>query len=98
MEFFQNADPGALVLVGVGLVFLCVVALLLLFGLQVVGSTLFNLIALLTTLVSGGPMMWCGCLVLLLACGLCGGGVLLYASCNANPASMNFCLLFAGGG
>ncbi|MBI5669770.1 MAG: hypothetical protein HZC41_17370 [Chloroflexi bacterium] len=98
MQFLQNMDIGALLLVSIVLVFLCVVVLLLFFGFQFIGSTVFNLVGLVLTIIGGGPGMWCGCLVLLLACAACVGGVLLYSSCATNPSSMNFCALFAGGG
>lgn len=92
-----NMDVGALLLISVVLVFLCVVALLLFFGFQLIGSTFFNLIELVMTVIGGGPQLWCGCLVLLLACAACAGVALLYSTCSANPSAMNFCLLFSGG-
>ncbi len=92
-----NMDVGALLLISIVLVFLCVVGLLLFFGFQLIGSTLVNVVGLVVTVVGGGPQMWCGCLVLLLACGACAGLVLLYSTCSANPSAMNFCLLFSGG-
>lgn len=98
MRFPPNMDIGALLLVSIVLVFLCLVILLLFFGFQFIGSTVFNLVGLVMTIIGGGPGMWCGCLVLLLACALCVGGVLMYSTCASNPTSMNFCLLFTGGG
>ncbi len=97
MQLSQTTDTGTLLLIGIVLVALCLIIPLLLFGLRVVGSSLFNILGLVITILSGGPTMWCGCLVLLLACGLCVGGVLLYSTCSTNPSSMNFCLLFTGG-
>lgn len=97
MQLLQNMDIGALLLVSIVLVFLCLVILLLFFGFQFIGSTVFNLVGLVMTIIGGGPGMWCGCLVLLLACGGCAGLVLLYSTCASNPASMNFCVLFTGG-
>jgi hypothetical protein len=97
MEFLQTADMGALLLISIVLVVLCVVGLLVFFGLQIIGTTFFGLIEVVTGVISGGPAVWCGCLVLLAACGACAGGALLVATCSANPSSMNFCLLFSGG-
>ena len=97
MQFLQTTDIGTLLLVGIVLVALCLVVPLLLFGLRVVGGSLFNILGLAMTVLGGGPSMWCGCLVLLAACALCVGGVLLYSTCSTNPSSMNFCLLFTGG-
>jgi hypothetical protein len=97
MQLPQTTDIGTLLLIGIVLVALCLVIPLLLFGFQIISSTLINLIGLVMTILGGGPTVWCGCLVLLLACALCAGGVLLYSTCNANPSSMNFCMLFSGG-
>ncbi|MCB9451707.1 MAG: hypothetical protein H6672_09720 [Anaerolineaceae bacterium] len=99
MDILQNVDMNTLMLLGVGLAVLCVVGLLLFFGLQLIGSvfsTLFGFIHLFTSIVTGGPAAWCGCLVLIFACLLCVGTVLLYSSCSANPSAMNFCALFPG--
>lgn len=97
MQLLQTTDAGTLLLIGIVLVALCLVIPLLLFGLRIIGSSLFNVVGLVITILSGGPRVWCGCLVLLLACALCAGVALLYSTCNANPSSMNFCLLFTGG-
>jgi hypothetical protein len=97
MPLLQTTDAGTLLLIGVVLVALCLIIPLLLFGLRIVGASLFNIIGLFMTILGGGPRIWCGCLVLLLACALCAGGLLLYSTCSANPSSMNFCLLFTGG-
>ncbi len=97
MQLLQTTDTGMLLLIAIVLVALCLLIPLLLFGFQIVGSTLINVLGLVMTILGGGPTMWCGCLVLLLACALCGGVALLYSSCTANPSSMNFCLLFTGG-
>jgi hypothetical protein len=94
MDLLQGVDTGSLLLLAIGAVFLCVLGLLLVFGLQVLGTGLNTFIASVALLLNGGPGVWCGCLVLLLACGACVGGVILMNACNANPTSMNFCLLF----
>lgn len=92
-----NLDVGTLLLISIVLVFLCVIGLLLLFGFQLIGSTLVNVVGIVMTIIGGGPQMWCGCLVLLLACAACAGLALLYSTCTTNPSAMNFCLLFTGG-
>lgn len=95
-QFLQNADPGTLILIAVGCVLLCGVGVALFFGLQILGTVL-NLFTgvfhLFETVISGGPGVWCGCLVVLLLCGGCAGLVFLVTTCQSNPNSINFCLL-----
>jgi hypothetical protein len=88
-----NIDTGTLLLLAIGAVFLCVVVLLIFFGLQVVGTSLTTLLSTVALLINGGPAIWCGCLVLIFACAACIGGVILVTTCNADPTSMNFCTL-----
>lgn len=100
MDFLQNIDIGTLLLLGAGLALLCVVGLVLFFGLQIIGSVfgvIFGFVQLFTGIITGGPVAWCGCLVLILACILCVGTVLLYSTCSGNPSAMNFCSLFPAG-
>ncbi len=97
MAFLQNVEPGTLLLLSVGCVVLCVVGLLLFFGLQILGTTLHTVVGLFELLggiVNGGPIAWCGCLAVIFVCAGIVGGALLFANCKANPASMNFCLFF----
>ncbi len=97
MDFLQNVDLGTLLLLGMGCAVLCVVGLLLFFGLQILGTslhTVVGLVELVGGIVNGGPMAWCGCVTVLFVCAGVVGGALLFASCKANPASMNFCLFF----
>ena len=89
-----NIDTGTLLILAVGGVLLCVVGLLVIFGLQIVGTTLTTFLSTIALLIQGGPAIWCGCLVLLVACGVCIGGVVLMTTCRADPTSMNFCILF----
>ncbi|NWG16626.1 MAG: hypothetical protein HXY41_08325 [Chloroflexi bacterium] len=97
MEFLQTADVGSLLLISIVLVVLCVAGLLIFFGIQIIGTTVVGVIEMVMGVISGGPAVWCGCLVLLAVCGLCAGGALVVATCSSNPSSMNFCLLFSGG-
>ncbi|MCB9454951.1 MAG: hypothetical protein H6671_03065 [Anaerolineaceae bacterium] len=97
MDILQNVDIGTLLLLGAGLAVLCVVGMILFFGLQLIGSAfgvLIGFIELFSGVVTGGPVAWCGCLVLIAACLLCVGTVLLYSTCTANPTAMNFCAIF----
>jgi hypothetical protein len=97
MDFVQNLDLGNLLVLTVGAVLLCVVGVVLFFGLQIVGTTfgLFtNFIDLFTDILGGGPIAWCGCLLVLLTCVGCVGIALLAVTCSSNPTAMNFCSLF----
>ncbi|MCU0511895.1 MAG: hypothetical protein MUE40_04915 [Anaerolineae bacterium] len=62
-------------------------------GFGIVGGVL----EFIVNIVSGGPIAWCGCLVLLFACAGCGGLALLIASvlpqCGT-PQAVNLCRLF----
>jgi hypothetical protein len=92
----QNIDPNTLLLIVGGCGLLCVVGVLLFFGLQIIGTginAIFNLFGLVLQLINSGPVGWCGCLVILIACGAIVGGAWLITTCNANPYSMNFCRL-----
>jgi hypothetical protein len=89
----QNIDVGTLLFLSIGAVFLCVIGLLLFFGLQILGTSLHAFFGIFATLVTGGPVVWCGCLVVIFICLFVVGGALLITSCNANPSSMNFCIL-----
>ena len=94
MDFLQNANVLTLA-VGCGV--LCVVGLLLFFGLQILGTglhTVVGIVQVLGGIVNGGPIAWCGCLAVIFVCAAVAGGALLFASCKANPTSMNFCLFF----
>jgi hypothetical protein len=96
MEFLQNIDPATLIVLALGVALLCGVLAILFFGLQIIGSFLGifgQAFAFLTGIVSGGPASWCGCLVLIFGCGICGvvslGVGRLVQDCPTNP--VNFC-------
>jgi hypothetical protein len=89
----QNIDIGTLLFLSIGAVFLCVIGLLIFFGLQVLGTTVNAFFGLFATLVTGGPLIWCGCLVLIFICVFIAGGAILLTTCSSNPSAMNFCLL-----
>lgn len=89
-------DTNSLFTIGLICVGLCVVGVVLSFGLQLIGVTLNTLVGffgLFETILNGGPGLWCGCLLLLLACGGVVGAVLVVSMCNGNPNAMNFCSL-----
>ncbi|NJO84724.1 MAG: hypothetical protein HC828_19465 [Blastochloris sp.] len=60
-------------------------------------GALGDLAGIVTGIAGGGPVAWCGCLLGLGVCGLCGFFALavasLFASCGT-PNAVNFCALF----
>jgi hypothetical protein len=97
MEILQSADLGTVLVIAIGCVLLCVVGLVLFFGLQIIGTTITTfagVMELFSGVISGGPAAWCGCLVFLFLCVGLVGGAFLYVTCSTSPNSMNFCLLF----
>lgn len=100
MDLLQNIDAGGALLLAVGCVLLCVVLFVILSALQFIGGFLEifgSILGGLFDVISGGPVSWCGCLVLIAAIVVCGGGVLLIAqslaSCGTAQA-VNFCQFF----
>ena len=99
MELLQGIDPGFAVLVVVGCGLLCVAGLAILFVFQL-ASGLFEIIGTLIGAIGGvlggGPFAWCGCLVAIFGCGICGLITVSLASvipqCNT-PNAVNFCRL-----
>ncbi|MDX2162587.1 MAG: hypothetical protein SF162_14785 [bacterium] len=99
MDILQSLDPGLLPLLGVGCALLCVAGVVLMLGAQVIGI-FADLIGSVTGLFSGlvgNPIACCGCLVLLGAVVVCGGGLWVISgvlsSCGT-PEAVNFCALF----
>ena len=95
----QNVDLGTILLVVVGCVLLCGVGIILFFGMQFLGTALSavtTLAQVFTHILSGGPVSWCGCLLLLISCVACAGIAIFVASvlpqCSGANA-MNFCRL-----
>jgi hypothetical protein len=100
MEFIQSLTSGGVL----PLIALCgalvVGAVLLFFGLQVIGSVfgaVGGLLGVFTDVISGGPLLWCGCLVLLAGLAICGvlafGLFTLLSTCGT-PQAVNICTLF----
>jgi hypothetical protein len=90
-----NIDSGTLILLAVGCALLCVVGIVLFFGLQIISTaatTVLGFFNLILHLVNSGPAGWCGCLLVIFACAGCAGVALFITTCNTNPNSINFCL------
>lgn len=93
-------DTGQLLLIGGGLALLCVVLFILGTVFQALG-VIFNLLGGLfefaVNLFNIGPVPGCGCVLFVLAIGLCGfiiyGVVNISATCSG-PNPVNFCLFF----
>ena len=96
MELLQNIDPSQLPFIAVGCALLCVAVIVIGLLLQAVSGifdVVFGLIEVVTGILQGGPIAWCGCGLLI--CGLvaCAGVTFLLLnaaeSCAAHPT--NFC-------
>lgn len=79
---------------------LCALGIFVMVVLPIIGGA-FDLLGgvfeLVFNVFEGGPVAWCGCLFVLLGCGLCGGIVLAIisvASTCDTPNAVNFCRLF----
>ena len=80
MDLLQNIDPGLLPFIAVGCALLCVVVIVIGFLLQAVSGlfeVVFGFAELVIDILQGGPIAWCGCLLLILACAGTAGGVIL---------------------
>lgn len=105
MEFLSNLDPNTVVLLALACGGICVVSIVLIIAAQAFSSVMGVFIAIsqfFTQILSGGPIAWCGCLVVIFLCiGLVGGGLglaSLHSTCSADPSAMNFCALLGYGG
>ena len=102
MDFLQNIDGSTVLIIAVGLALLCGVGVVLLLFSQVLGNVfeLFtSVLGIFTGVAEGGPMSWCGCLVLFGGCFVCSIlGFILWqtlSTCGTTQA-VNFCRLFGG--
>lgn len=96
MEFTQNLDPNVLIYVAVACGLLLVVGLILFLAAQFLG-TILSTLELLLEVVAGGPIAWCGCLLVILGCAVCGGvGIMLATSLRScgTPQAVNLCSVF----
>ncbi len=97
MEILGNIDPAHLPYIAVACALLCVGLIVIGLVLQAVSGVfeiLFGLLEVLTGVLQGGPVSWCGCAFLIL--GLAAAAVVAVLLLNA-PASCadyptNFCL------
>lgn len=88
-------------LYGIGCVLLCGVGIVLMIALQFITGTLdvlLQFVDLFWQIVSGGPVAWCGCAVVLFGCFMC-AGLSLYIVLNVLPTcgtinQVQFCTLF----
>lgn len=101
MDISQLLSGENAVLIALGCVCLCVVGFVLMSGLQVVGGVIgmfSSVIDVVFNILSGGPVSWCGCLVVLFLCvGGAGGAYLIsqaLATCGT-PQAINLCSLFS---
>ncbi len=96
MEILRNIDPAHLPYIAVACVLLCVSVIIIGFVLQAVSSifeVVFGLFEVVTDILQGGPMAWCGCGLLILSLVACAGVTFLLLnapeSCATQPT--NFC-------
>lgn len=96
-QLFSGDNTLLLVL---GCACLCVVGFILMSGLHIVGGvigTFSSVIDVVFNILSGGPVSWCGCLVLIFVCiGGVGGAYVItqaMATCGT-PQAINLCRLF----
>ncbi len=99
MEILPSIDPTHLPYLAVGCALLCLAALVIGFLLQALSGifdVLFGLIEIVVDMLQGGPVAWCGCLVLLVGLAAAAGAVLLVlnapGACAEHPT--NFCRWF----
>jgi hypothetical protein len=97
MDFLQNIDINTALPVVIICVILCGIGIFLFFGMQLISTSfgvILGFVELFINVVTGGPVAWCGCALLLFACAICAGIVLLAASvlptCGTSDA-VNFC-------
>lgn len=99
MDLLQGVDIGSGVLLGLGLACLCGAGLLALFVLQIFSGffeIFFGFFSFILEMVSGGPLGFCGCFVIVGLLGIC--GVLMFSvlavlpNCGTENA-VNLCRL-----
>lgn len=99
MEFLQNIDPHLLPYIGIACALLCLVLMVIGFVLHAV-SGIFDVILgfaeIVVEILQGGPIAWCGCVLLVVGLLACAGLVFLYLNAPASCAeyASNFCRWF----
>jgi len=99
MDILQNIDPSLLPYIGVGCALLCVVLIVIGFVLQAVSGCFevdVGVMEIVVGILQGGPVAWCGCVLLVLGLLGCSGLVFLYLNAPASSAEQatNFCRWF----
>ena len=99
-QFLQNFNANSALTIAAICGGLCLVAVILFFGLQLISGTfgvVIGIVELFVHVFSGGPIAWCGCLLLLASCAVCSGIVIalltILPKCGT-PEAVNFCQLF----
>jgi hypothetical protein len=85
LEFIQN-NPQVAAFIGILCGGLCVVGMVLFFGMQMITGIFQAGVNLFATVIGGGPVSWCGCLVVLILLIGCAGvsiwGVSVLTNCG----------------
>ncbi len=98
MDFLGNANTVLIVVVACTV--LCGLGIVMFMGLQIIGTVLglfTGILEMVLGMIAGGPMAWCGCLAMLLGCGVCLALTLAIAgmlSTCGTPDAVNFCRIF----
>ncbi len=99
----QNIDSGTVLFIAVGCGVLCLTGIGLLFSLQILTSVVgafAGIFQVLGTVLNGGPLAWCGCILLFVICGAVAvvgiWFVSIVGTCGTDNA-VNFCRLFGAG-
>ncbi len=99
MELLQNIDPSLLPYIGVACALLCLILIVIGFVLQAVSGffdVIVGLMEIVVEILQGGPVAWCGCVLLVAGLLGCSGLVFLYLNAPASCAehATNFCRWF----
>lgn len=93
----NTSDPGNLVMLALCCALLCVGGVVLTLGLQIIGGVLdvfTSVFQLFFDILSGGPVAWCGCLLMVVGCaGSVGLAILVSQAISTcgTPQAVNFC-------
>ncbi len=95
MEIIQGIPLDSPIVIGLICSVLCVVGVVFFFVFQFLGNVfdvVFGLFDLVINVLQGGPLAWCGCLLVILLLGACGAIALTLTTCGT-PNQVNFCRL-----
>jgi hypothetical protein len=99
----ENIDSGSVLFIAVGCGALCVIGIGLLFSLQILTSvaTAFSgILQIIGSVLGGGPLAWCGCILLFVICGavaVVGIWLVSILSSCGTASAVNICQLFGAG-